>query len=174
MKIIYMHHADRDMSKGKSQENSITKHGKKEAQIIARIIKDNKFQIKCIYAGTFLRYHQTAEQISKNLKVPIIIDSRLNEHNWDNTNNEKKEKSTAYEARTHKFLSDVITKHNNDDTIICMTSGITLHWFVTYFLKGAAPIKGFQFMHGATVSPVVFVYDKGQKEVYIKNWRADT
>jgi phosphohistidine phosphatase SixA len=39
MKIIYLHHAHRDVSKGQNQENGLTKLGVKEAETVAEMFK---------------------------------------------------------------------------------------------------------------------------------------
>ena len=165
MQIIYMHHANRDMSKGKSQENPITKEGFNEAKAIGELLGIANFSAKCIYTGEFLRYQQTNEQINKYLQVPVIIDKRLNEFDKKT----KEETGREYEKRIHQLLDEIIKNHNNDDIIICMTSGIALTCFMSYFIKGK-PIKGFQVMYGTTVSPVSFIYNKEGKGQYLTEW----
>jgi len=145
-----MHHAHRDRTKGKSQENPITRQGRKEAAAIGEILRIGKVPVTCIYSGEYLRYRQTNELINKYTKAPITTDSRLNEIDCD---------VLEYEKRIHNFLRDVIAKHSNKDIIICMTSGVALSCFMSYFINGK-PIKGFKYAQGATVSPVIFEYDK--------------
>ena len=160
MIITYMHHADRDMSKGRSQDNPITKLGIKEASAIGEIISTKKTDITCIYTGDYIRYRQTNELINKFVQAPIIVDSRLNEIDCN---------GKEYERRLHEFLRDIIAKHNNDDMIVCMTSGVALGCFMSFFFK--EPIKGFEYAQGATVSPVLFGYDKDQKRPFMNNWK---
>ena len=149
-----MHHANRDKSKGHGQDSPITELGRREAEAIGDILGFGKVPVTCIYSGEYLRYQQTAEQLNKHLQVPVIVDSRLNELK---TGRGLTGENTG--KRIHEFLRDTIAKHGNDDIIICMTSGTVLHWFTTFFFKGA-PIKGFQYMQAPTVSPVIFHYEK--------------
>ena len=160
MLIVYMHHADRDLSKGQNQDNPITEHEKREADAIGDIFGTRKFPVTCIYTGDYVRYHQTNELINKHLQVPIYNDSRLNE--IDCTGKE-------YEKRIHNFIHDIIVKHNNDEIVICMTSGVALTCFMSYFMK--EPIKGFSYAQGTTVSPVNFCYDKDYIKPFINEWK---
>lgn len=140
----------------------MTEAGKKEAEAVGEVLAG----VACIYSGEFLRYLQTNEQVNRHLRAPVVIDERLNEVAWRG-----KETSREYEARIHEFLNDVIARHGNEERVICMTSGVALHWFMTFFMKGE-PIGGFVRMGaGVSVSPVTFYYDKERRERYIAEWQ---
>lgn len=151
MRIIYMHHAQRDNKGGVSQENPITELGKRESEIIAEMFKG--VSLKAIYSGEYLRYLQTVEIVKGNLDVPVKTDKRLNE--WVSKTEERK----SFRNRTHSFLKEIVANHDNDDTIICMTSGVNLHEFVTFF-NGNKPVEGFQIMQAVGLCPIIFYYNK--------------
>lgn len=153
MRIVYIHHAHRDMSKGKTQENSITDYGAKEAAILGEVLREVK--VKTIYSGDYIRYNQTVELINKYIKVPVVVDSRLNE--WVGGTESKE----SLKNRTHEFLKEIISKYDDEDMVLCVTSGVNLSEFVTFFYK-AKPIKGFQFMQAAGICPIVFEYQRDE------------
>ena len=146
-----MHHADRNTKDGGSQENSITDFGVQEATVIGGMLK--KVPVKTIYSGEYIRYKQTVELINKHIKAPVVVDNRLNE--WSS----KTESRKTLQKRTHAFLKEVIAKHNDEDIIICMTSGVNLYYFITFFNK-CKPIKGFIHAQARGVCPIFFVYKK--------------
>ena len=176
MQIVFTHHAHRDTSKGRAQDNPISADGRADAKILGEILGKNKVPVTCIYQGEYLRYTQTVEMLNRLLKVPVYIDKRLNEGSLTAEEAAQTIGAASYvisrkeeEKRIHEFLSDLIAKHENTDIIICNTSGVSLNWFITYFLKGT-PIKGFRYAGMAgTVGSVIFEYDKLQKKPYIAN-----
>ena len=55
MKIIYVHHAERDIDKNVEwQEHDITDNGVKQAEMLAEIINED-LNIKAIYTSPFKR-----------------------------------------------------------------------------------------------------------------------
>lgn len=153
MKIVYMHHADRDVRDGFNQENPITENGVKEAEILGEMWKGTS--VKAIYLGDYIRYEQTAQIINKGIEAPMIKDSRLNEHKG------KLESFETFEQRTHDFIKEVIEKHNNDDIVFCVTSGANLSKFISFFIKGEN-IEGFKFIQAVGICPIMFHYDKNK------------
>jgi len=55
MKIIYVHHAERERGNPPSQNDNITRLGVKDAKLTAELIKNMKrwADIKCIYTSPF-------------------------------------------------------------------------------------------------------------------------
>jgi len=164
MKIVYIHHAQRDVSKGINQENGLTEFGVQEATIIGEMLKT--VPAKAIYIGEYVRYKLTAELINKYIKAPIIVDDRLNERNA-----EDKKTENGFAKRTQSFLDDIIEKHNNNDVIFCITSGGNLEEFVNYFY-GGNKTDGFIRMQAIGVSPVNFEFNKDGNPDYnpYTNW----
>jgi broad specificity phosphatase PhoE len=156
MKIIYVHHGERAINGTKSQTDKLTPLGEKEVTLLADLLKT--LTVEAIYMGEFPRYHLTAELINKNLHTELITDKRLNEHS-------RSVDATLldFKARTHSFLQDIITKHSNDDIVICITSGGNLNEFLTFFHRGT-PTDGFRRIHAITATVVVFEYDKNPNQ----------
>ena len=163
MKIVYTHHAQRDVSGGINQENGLTEFGVQEATIIGEMLKT--VPVKVIYIGEYVRYKLTAELINKYIQAPIVVDKRLNERNA-----EDKKAENSFENRTHDFLNEIIKNHDNNDVIFCVTSGGNLDPFISYFYKGK--IEGFIRMQAIGVSPVNFEFDKEGNDDYdpVTNW----
>lgn len=144
MKIIYLHHAERDTQSGVNQENDITENGIKEANLLAE--KAQKLNIKAIYTSPYLRCKHTAEIINKYINVPIIEDSRFNECDieWDN-----------FLKRNIEALDDIVKKSNDEDTIVCVTSGVNLSAFICYFY-GLQPKNDIPYTQAIACSPICF------------------
>ena len=79
MKIIYVHHAERDYSNKDidPQEQDITMDGITEAEILAK--KIHLLGVTKIYSSEYIRCVHTAEILNKNLGLEIIIEKRFNE-----------------------------------------------------------------------------------------------
>ena len=82
MKIIYMHHAERDIGKNHTnpdlrQLEDITDIGIKEAELLAERFKNKN--ITAIVTSPYIRCKHTAEIINKYHNAPIIDDDRFNE-----------------------------------------------------------------------------------------------
>ena len=69
MKIIYVHHAQRDKGNSSTQEDGITELGIKDAEIVAEILckRNEKQKITAIYSSPFFRCMETSRII--NLKI---------------------------------------------------------------------------------------------------------
>ena len=69
MKLLYVHHADRDRS-NKSvdrQLQDITENGIKEANLLAEKLKELNINITAIYTSPYLRCKHTAEIVDSQL-----------------------------------------------------------------------------------------------------------
>lgn len=177
MRIIYMHHAKKDnfgeenQKPGfRNQENGLSQFGVEEAEFFRKVY-GSKVSFAAIYVGEFKRYRLTADIVNIN-NAPIYIDKRLNESGSDEefygviiNNDNRKEifsrHTRALRERTHKFLDDIIKKHNNDENILCISSGVNLGEFMSYFYKGE--IKGLEISYAVGLCPVVFQYNKSEK-----------
>lgn len=128
MKIIYCHHANRLKRNPPSQNDDITNLGKKDAKIVAKLFKEMNLSksIKAIYSSKFFRCTKTAKIINKYLNVPIIIDDRLNEYRSN-----KGETWVDTQNRTTSLLKEIIAKYEDDECVICVTSGINIAPFIS-------------------------------------------
>lgn len=141
MKIFYVHHALREKGNPPTQEDGITEIGRKDAEMNAEIFKEGnkKLNIKAIYSSSFFRCMETARIINKHLNVPIIEDERLNECGSVVMNGEK-ESWLDCQERIVASLKDIVFENDNDDCVICVTSGVNLTAFVSlsYGIKPSA------------------------------------
>lgn len=155
MKIIYMHHAERNITESTEipelrQLDDITKRGEDIANILAERFKGLK--VTAIITSPYLRCKHTAKIINRYLKAPIIEDERLNEVygniEWSDALN-----------RNIAAIDDIIRKYDNDDTIICVTSGVNISAFICYFYN-IKPNNNIPYTQAVDISPIMFNYDK--------------
>ena len=80
MKVVYLHHAERDLNHVDSNDfskDTITKDGIKEAKIVGKLLSKNEFT--CIYTSPYTRCVETAKIINEFLHVPIYEMEDINE-----------------------------------------------------------------------------------------------
>ncbi len=155
MKIIYMHHAERDIGEKHfdpilRQEEDITELGIKCADLIAERTKSKKFT--AIYTSPYLRCKHTAEIINKYHNVSIIEDKRFNEKEMD-------EPWEDLLKRNMEAIDDIVKKYDDDDLVVCLTSGVNISAFICYFY-GIKPSNDVPWTQAADISPVVFTTNK--------------
>lgn len=152
MKIVYIHHAERDHDNKTipRQEQDITEDGIKEAELLSKKVPFLK--PTAIYTSPYKRCVHTANILNEEVKVPIIKDERLNEYESSETFKEFLERNMA-------CIDDIIKKYNEDDIVLCVTSGVNLSAFMCYFtgIEASATAPRCQ---GLTISPVLFTNDK--------------
>ena len=144
MKIIYIHHAERDHSNKDidPQEQDITMDGITEAEILAK--KIHLLGVTKIYSSEYIRCVHTAEILNKNLGLEIIIEKRFNE----------KEKTETWEEflnRNKSAIQDIIDSGEKSDVVLCVSSGVNLSAFVSYFYESDKA-----FCQALAMSPVLF------------------
>ncbi len=150
MKIIYIHHADRCRNKSiPRQEQDITEDGIIEAKLITK--KLSQLKIKKIYTSSYLRCIHTANIINESINAPIVERDFLNEMKNGETWKE-------LQLRTIKGLDDIIKENNDEDIIICVTSGVNLSGFVYYFTK-SEPSNSNPMIQAIMCSPILFSTD---------------
>ncbi len=154
MKVIYIHHAERDSKKENigypelRMLEDITERGIKEAEIVADKLQ-GRTDVKAIYTSPYLRCVHTSEIVNSNIDVPIIEDERLNEI-------QKGEKWKDFLERNIDILSELDKLYGKDDTIICMTSGVNLTAFICYFYN-IQPTDNTIESQAFGISPINFV-----------------
>lgn len=163
MRIIYMHHAERDIGPLHHdpilrQEEDITERGIEEVRIIGEQMKqrtlDGKLHIKAIVSSPYKRCMHTASIINEYINVPIIEDARFNEAEGKEDMN-----TGALWQRTMDGIQDIVDKYDENDDILVVTSGVNLTGFICYFYNidpKSHPIVS----QGATCSPVNFIIEK--------------
>ena len=100
MKLIYVHHAERDVSSNvEKQEQDITEAGMKEAFLLAEKLKQLK--VTAIYTSPYLRCKHTAEILNQYIQVPIYEESRFNEK-------DKNESWREFQERNMEAIDDLV------------------------------------------------------------------
>ena len=155
MKIIYIHHGARKLSNPPTQNDDLTDIGYRDCELTAELLVNSKMvgTIKCIYTSPYFRCRKTAEIINKKLNVPIIDDDRLNEYVSST------EVWTNCQERLLNCIDDIIEKHNNDDIVICVTSGVNVGAFMLKAF-GLSPSEKTPFLGVPSCSPIIFTFDK--------------
>ena len=157
MKIIYMHHAQREQNNPPTQQDDITALGQKDAEIVASLMKEANekyFSIKAIYSSPFYRCKKTAEIINKKLNLPIVYDDRLNEFG-----SAKGETWLGLQKRVRACIKDIVYQYGENDGIICITSGVNVSAFIGLANK-QKPSKNAAFIGVISCSPLIFNIDK--------------
>ena len=156
MKILYVHHGNRKLGNQPTQNDDLTEIGYKDCELVAELLNNKKVKdnIKAIYTSDFFRCKKTAEIINKYLNVPIMEDSRLNE--FKSIENEQ---WVDLQNRVSACIDDIIQKYNNNDIVVCVTSGINIVSFINkaYNLQSSndAPFLGVP-----ACCPIIFDYKK--------------
>lgn len=152
MKIIYMHHAERDKSSNaewgsfERTLDDITEIGKKQAELLAERFKNEK--ISAIISSPYLRCMHTAEIINKYHNIQIKQDSRFNEI-------QKNEEWESLLKRNMEAIDDIVKSYSDDDVILCVTSGVNISAFICYTYN-IIPTNDVPFSQACDISPVVF------------------
>lgn len=152
MNIVYCHHAQRVYTG--SQKDDITDLGEKDAELVGQFIKQIP-NVKAIYTSPYFRCLETARIINKSLNVPIIEEDRFNEF----VSKENKETWVDLQRRVIAGIKDIVNKYNDEDSIICVTSGVNIAGFLDWNL-GLEPSENMQFLGIISCSPIIFKYNK--------------
>lgn len=156
MKIIYVHHGNRLKGNPPTQNDDLTKLGYKDCQLVAELFdnKNIKQNIKAIYSSSFFRCTKTAEIINTHLNVNIIKDDRLNE-----VGSFQNESWLDAQKRIINCLDDIIEKYNDDDIVICVTSGVNIGAFICKAFD-IMPSNNTPFLGVPSCSPIAFEFKK--------------
>ena len=148
MQILYVHHAERDMTNKNipRQEQDITNNGIIESNLLAEKLK--QINITAIYTSSYIRCTHTAEIINKYNNAPIIKEERFNEMKSEETWKE-------FSLRNMSAIDEIIKKHHQDDFIICVSSGVNISPFIYYF-NNIEPSNDSPKMQAVTISPILF------------------
>ena len=155
MKIMFMHHAERVIGPNHydpilRQEEDITDLGIEQAKLLAKRL--SKVKLTAIVTSPYLRCKHTAEIINEFHNVPLIEDERFNEK-------EMEEEWKHLLKRNMEAIDDIYNKYNDEDIILCVTSGINLSAFICYFY-GIEPTNDVPLSQAADMSPINFMKEK--------------
>ena len=161
MKIVYVHHGNRKRSNPPTQNDDLTEIGYKDCELTAELFNNEGIRknIKAIYTSPYFRCRKTAEIINKHLNVNIINDDRLNEfveasgESWTDVQN-----------RIIDILDEIVEKYNDDDIVICVTSGVNVAGFIVKAF-GLNASQETPFLAIPSCSPIMFNFkkDKGNE-----------
>lgn len=152
MKIIYMHHAERDKSSlaewGSLERtfDDITENGKKQAELLAERLKNEKISI--VISSPYLRCMHTSEIINKYHNLKILKDDRFNEI-------QKGEDYLSFLKRNMEAIDEIVKSYSDDDVILCVTSGINISAFICYTYN-INPSNDLPYSQAIDLSPVIF------------------
>lgn len=156
MRIIYVHHAQRDKSKGMNQDNDLTDFGYRDVKLQAELLSSiGENKIKAIYTSPYYRCKKTAEILNEKLNLPIYDDERLNEFEASL----KKETWTNVQIRMSDCIRDIVEKHDENAYVICVTSGVNVAAFINLAYK-LKPSENAPFIWISSCSPLCFNIDK--------------
>ena len=169
MKIIYVHHALRQVGNPPSQDDKIQPLGIQDAETTAELLgvmmQKSKSTFKAIYTSPYYRCKKTAEIINKHIKLPIFEDSRFNEFVGvfeaveNGASVTKTETWTDCQKRIREAIKDIVFSYGDDDVVVCVTSGVNITAFIglAYKLK---PSEEMPFPWVPSCSPIGFQIDK--------------
>jgi len=154
MKIIYVHHAERDKKKKDvtSQEQDITENGIKQAELVAESFKGYA-NVKAIYTSPYIRCMHTATIINKYIKVPIYEEPKFNEMDFDGN-----EKWVDFQQRNMNAIDNILNKYSEEDIVICVSSGVNITAFICHAMEINANNEN-RFCQAGLCSPVTFHYN---------------
>lgn len=155
MKIIYVHHGNRKSSNPPTQEDDLTELGYRDCEIVAELLNNDriKSKVRAIYTSPYFRCKKTAEIINKFLNVPIIDDNRLNEFD------SKSEQWVSLQNRVNDCIDDILKKYDDNDMIICVTSGVNIVSFINK-AYGLTSSNNAPFLGVPNCCPIIFDYKK--------------
>lgn len=169
MKIIYIHHALRQKGNPPTQNDDIQPLGIKDAENTAELLKivsdNSKSEFKAIYTSPYYRCAKTAEIINKHINLPIYEEPRFNEFVQVFEVLQRTKKITKTETwlecqtRIKNAIKDIVDKYDDNDTVICVTSGVNITTFIGLAYKIPAS-DNLPFPWVPSCSPIGFEIDK--------------
>ena len=157
MKMIFVHHANRQKGNPPSQDDDITSLGEQDAIITAQLLKraqEQGMNIKAIFSPPIKRCMKTAKIISDELSLEITEEPR-----FDEFGSVPHESWVELQNRVREALFDIVCKFDNNDAVVCINSGFNIVAFMqlAFYLP---PSKKAPFVHIPSCSPLVFEVTK--------------
>ena len=109
---------------------------------------------KAIYTSPFFRCKKTAKIINQHLSLPIYTDDRLNE-----MGSFQGETWIDLQTRVREAIKDIIYSYDDNDAVICVTSGINVISFISLALR-QQPSKDYPYIGIPSCSPMIFEIKK--------------
>lgn len=133
MKLYLVRHAEKEFE---GENPNLTKKGIKQAKYLAKELKKRKFDV--FYCSDLNRAKQTAEIVSKSIKMKPKIEPLLNEYGASDIIKQERNWSKKELARKKKMLEfvDKLVKNPDDEkNIIIIAHGITNRIIMAHLLK---------------------------------------
>lgn len=137
MKIYLVRHAEKEDI---GENPNLTKRGMKQARGLAKRLKKKKFSK--FYCSDMNRAKQTAEIVSKKIKLKPKIEEPLKEYESLDIKRDEKKLKKSERSRKKKMLKfiDKITKNpNKEENILIIAHGITNRIILAHLLE--LPLK---------------------------------
>lgn len=156
MRVIYIHHANRQKGNPPTQDDGISEVGVKDLEVTKELLNmaNEKHQISTIYTSQFFRCTKTTEVINGDIKAKVVVDTRL-----DEMGSVENETWLDTQIRLHEFLDEIVEKHDKDDTVVCVTSGINIGAFFAKSIN-LKPTRNFPMYGVPSCSPIMFEFNK--------------
>ncbi len=167
MKIILARHGESEHNaKLTEDKNSIlTKRGRIHAAYFGKKLKKEKIKIDKIYASNMKRAKETAEIISKIIKVPIkFYSEELNEYDRNNLRNRLRILFNLRFWALKKILTEIAKNRERNKTILIVAYGVTNRMIVGHLLEIPLGRHLLRFMQNNTGLNILYWNKK------YKNW----
>jgi len=138
MKIILVRHGESEHNSGKSKSNdsSLTKKGEIQAKHLGEKLKKERIKIDAIYTSNLIRSKQTAEIISKIIKVPIKKSfDEFNEYHAYHVKSKFMGLLSPRLRALKKLLKKISRDREKDKTILIVAHGKTNRIIIAYLLQ---------------------------------------
>ncbi len=171
MKIILVRHGESEQNIGveDSKDSRLTKKGILQAQSLGKKLKKNKIKIDEIYTSNLLRSKETADLVSKIVKVPVKKGfEELNEYEEEILKDRIRRIFNNRLRKLKKFVKEITRKKNKNETILIIAHGITNKIILGILLQIPLKKQLLRFRHQYT-SLTVLTWHK-----YFKNWRLES
>lgn len=156
MKIIYIHHGNRKKGNPSTQDDDLTEIGYKDCELTSELFNNDKVKktVKAIYTSSYFRCRKTAEIVNKPINAPIFNDDRLNEFK-----SMGEETWVECQNRIINCIDDIVSKYEENDTVICVTSGVNIGAFIVKAF-GLKANENIPLLGVPSCSPIIFEFNK--------------
>jgi broad specificity phosphatase PhoE len=131
MEIIFVRHGQKEEI---GEDPFLTKTGIKQAKHLAKRLKKNKYDE--FYCSDMNRAKQTAEIVSKKIKLSPKIEKSLNEFESETLRKDKKrwnKEEKEHYSKLIDFLKKITPNPDEEKTILIIAHGITNRIIFSYF-----------------------------------------
>lgn len=138
MKIILVRHGESEHNAGKteSRDSKLTKKGEIQAKHLGEKLKKERIKINEIYTSHLIRSKQTAEIISKIIKVPVKKNfEEFNEYNSHHIRSKLVRIASPRLRALKKLLKKISEDKTKDKTIMIVAHGRTNQLVIAYLLE---------------------------------------